>query len=352
MLPSRPAAALALATALGGCAGAGSPATAERPPGHGEDAVFTRDSPLASGREMARRTLTPLTWFHAQRTLAERSQALVERPVDLARERFSVYVPGGAPPAEGWGLLVFVPPWDEPTRPRRWRGALDRHALVFVAAERSGNDAAILDRRLPLALLAWENARARWPIDPRRVYVGGFSGGSRVAQIAALAYPDVFRGALLHAGSDPIDGSRGTYIPPADLFRAFQNTPLVYVTGDRDEVNLRDDEVSRASMRERCVLDLRIVTPHKLAHEALDPGSLDRALDALERPPAVEAGERERCRARLEREVSSRLSDVEADVGRGDRAAALARIKAADAEFGGLAAPAIVELERRRLALP
>ena len=52
----------------------------------------------------------------------------------------------------------------------------------------------ILERRLPLALLGYWNARSRYPIDPDRVYVGGLSGGSRVAQIAALAYPDVFRG--------------------------------------------------------------------------------------------------------------------------------------------------------------
>jgi len=351
VLASRPAAALAFAVALPGCVGAGSTA-AERPPGTAEDVVFTRDSPLATGAEIARRTLTPLTYLHAQRTLAERSQALVERPVDVARERFSLYVPGGAPPKDGWGLLVFVPPWDEPTHPRRLRSALDRHGIVFVAAERSGNDARVLDRRLPLALLAWENVRARHPVDPRRTFVGGFSGGSRVAQIAALAYPDVFRGALLHAGSDPIDGSSGTYIPPAELFRTFQGARLVYVTGDKDEVNLRDDEASRASLRERCVLDLRVLTPHRLAHEVLDPGSMDRALDALERPPAIDPAERSRCQERLDRALAARLAEVEDAVMRGDRGAALSRIKAVDAEFGGLAAPAIVELERRRAAVP
>jgi pimeloyl-ACP methyl ester carboxylesterase len=184
------------------------------------------------------------------------------------------------------------------------------------------------------------------------VWVGGFSGGSRVAEIAALAYPDVFRGALLQAGSDPLDGSRGTYVPPAELFRAFQEMPLVYATGEKDEVALRDDEVSRASMRERCVLDVRLVTPRRLAHELLDAGALDRALGELERPSAVDPAERERCRARLEREVASRLAEVDAALGRGDRGEALSRIKAVDAELGGLAAPAIVELERRRLALP
>ena len=69
--------------------------------------------------------------------------------------------------------------------------------------------------------------RARYPIDPKRVYVGGLSGGSRAAEMTALAYPDVFRGALLNAGSDPIGGEAGIYLPPAELFRRFQETKLV-----------------------------------------------------------------------------------------------------------------------------
>ena len=61
---------------------------------------------------------------------------------------------------------------------------------------------------MPLALLAYENIRRSHTLDANRVYVGGMSGGSRVALRVALAYPDVFRGALLNAGSDPIgDGA-------------------------------------------------------------------------------------------------------------------------------------------------
>jgi hypothetical protein len=152
VLASRPAAVLALAVALSGCAGAGSTAV-ERPPGMAEDVVFTRDSPLATGAEIARRTLTPLTYLQAQRTL-------------------------------------------------------------------------------------------------------------------------------------------------------------------------------------------------------VDPGSMDRALDALERPPAVDPAERSRCQERLDRALATRLAEVEEAMARGDRGAALSRIKAVDAEFGGLAGPAVIELERRRAAPP
>jgi hypothetical protein len=74
--------------------------------------------------------------------------------------------------------------------------------------------------------------------------------------MTALAYPDVFHGALLNAGSDPIGGEAGIYLPPAELFHRFQQTRLVYVTGESDELNLRDDQISRGSMRDWCVLDI------------------------------------------------------------------------------------------------
>ena len=41
----------------------------------------------------------------------------------------------------------------------------------------------------------------------------------------------------MNAGSDPIGGEVGIYLPPAELFRRFQETKLVYVTGESDELN-------------------------------------------------------------------------------------------------------------------
>jgi len=228
-----------------------------------------------------------------------------------------------------------------------WRSPLNRHGLIFVSAANSGNEVKILDRRLPLALLAYENVRARYPIDPKRVYVGGLSGGSRAAEMTALAYPDVFRGALLNAGSDPIGGEAGIYLPPAELFRRFQETKLVYVTGEGDELNLRDDQISRASMRDWCIFNIDVRNARKLGHEPLDPPSLDRALDALERPSAVDGGELARCNARVQRELDSKLAAVEAAIARGDHGGARAQLKAIDAQYGGLAASAIVELDAR-----
>ncbi|HUJ57669.1 MAG TPA: PHB depolymerase family esterase [Kofleriaceae bacterium] len=316
--------------------------------GHNEnDVVFTRYSALASNAEIARRSLPPLTYRRVEQALAARHEQLADQAIDLANERFDLYVPGGPMPPDGYGVLVFVAPWDTPTRPDVWRGPLDRHHLIFVSAERSGNEASVLDRRLPLALLAYENVRARFHVDPRRVFVYGLSGGSRVAERAAMAYPDVFHGAVLDAGSDRIDGRDGIYKPPAELFRLFQHTRLVYITGDQDLDNLDADTASIRSMRDACVLDVDVEYATGLAHQALDIASLDKALDALDAPHGVDPAALARCDAGVERDLAARLAEAEATVARGDRDRARTQLLSIEAEFGGLAAAQLRELDAK-----
>src|SRR5260370_22760343 len=151
--------------------------------------------------------------------------------------------------------MVFVPPWENAMLPRGWAAILDRRGVIFVSAANSGNEANIRDRREPLALLAAHNIMQRFHVDPERIYIGGFSGGSRVALRLALGFPDVFRGAFLNAGSDPI-GDAQVPLPPPELFSRFQEmTRIVYISGKDDAVDVDKDAASTESMLEWCVFD-------------------------------------------------------------------------------------------------
>lgn len=315
-----------------------------------KDVVFTQYSPLSRSEEILRRIMTPLEFERARRVVAARGQEVADEPLDLARERFTLYVPAGAPPPSGYGLLVFIAPWEQATEPRRWRPPLDRHGVIFVSAVNAGNQSKAFERRLPLALLAAENVRARYPVDPARIYVGGVSGGARVAEAAAIAFPDVFRGVLLTVGSEPI-GGRGIRVPPADLLRRFQESRVVFAAGADDAAAVEDDERTRASLRAWCVLDVEVLVRPGLGHEPLDAHGLDLALGALERRPGVDPSALARCNEGLRRSLSAKLAEADAALARGDRSGARARVDAVDAEYGGLAAPATVELDAR-LAAP
>jgi pimeloyl-ACP methyl ester carboxylesterase len=310
-----------------------------------DEVVFTEYSPLCSAEELVRRLLSPLTALRVNQEAQLAGKTLHGQPIDLARERYSINIPASPhSPSGTYSLLVFVPPWPRAEVPRHWISVLDRYHTILVTAANSGNDAPTIDRREPLALLAAYNTMKQYPVDPQQVYIGGFSGGARVALRLALGYPDVFHGALLNAGSDPV-GTVDVPLPPADLFRRFQeSTRLVYVTGERDEVNLLDDMQSRRSLEKWCVFDLVTQAEPRMEHEVADASAFSRSLDALLSPRQTHPGRLADCRAKVDQELNTQLEEVESAFARGESSTAKKLLLRIDVRYGGLAAPRSVDL--------
>ena len=237
--------------------------------------AFTETAPVSSNAEIVRRMVSGAT----RARVLQSGVNLASQPLDPSNEQFLVYVPADKP-VGGYGLLVFVPPWKQARIPDGWADALDRQGFIFVTAANSGNDADDFARRIPLALIAEQNVLKRYVIDPSRIFVGGFSGGSRVALKLALGYPDLFRGALLDAGADPID-TDALPLPPADLFAKFEASRLVFVAGDGDTGALRMDAASLSSLRAHCVLNTEEQVLPAVGHSIADAGAFASALDAL-----------------------------------------------------------------------
>lgn len=80
-------------------------------------------------------------------------------------------------------------------------------------------------------------------VDPRRVYVGGYSSGATYTQHLAFCYPDVFKGALIHSGG-PFDyfGSVHAGLQKAlrcagsEGLQGRQLKTLIYIHGTEDLV--------------------------------------------------------------------------------------------------------------------
>lgn len=338
-LPARPLAWLSFASLLLAAPGVRA---------DGDDATtFALRSPLATATELARRTQTPVTFDRLQRFRAAGGARVVEHPVDLAGERFDVYLPR-TPPANGrHGLLVWISPHDRMPAPHAWRDALDRHGMILVSARASGNDQGTLERRLPLALHAAHNVMRAHDVDPARVYAGGFSGGARAALRLAVGFPEVFRGALLSAGSDVLGGA-GMSPPPVDLLEQVQATArLVWVTGARDLPNRRMEAESRASFSAHCLHDLHSIPMSRVEHAPPDRRHFARALDALDPRGPAPVPDLSACRAALAAGAEAALDGVDALLARGAIDAAGERLAEVDLRWGGLAAPRSVVLARR-----
>lgn len=309
--------------------------------------VFTQYGSVSSSPELMRRLVTPLNGWRLQQRAASTGTAIVDQPIDLTREQFALYVPAQAPP-DGYALLVFVPPWNEARVPSEWTSILDRHGMIFVTAANIGNDTSPLDRRDPVALLAAVNAMARYRVNPQRVYIAGFSGGSRVALRLALGYPDLFHGALLEAGSDPIGSA--VPLPPRALLEQFQTgTRIVYFTGQQDSARMDVDRQSRHSLHEWCIDDVDLRSIPSTGHDLASAAALDRALTSLESHQPPDATRLQACRARIASELEQALAKVDAAWARNDIAAAKQQLDEVDNHFGGLAAPHSVELATRLL---
>lgn len=315
-------------------------------PGLRTDVVFDQYSAFSSAAELQRRVLSPLQARLVDKELAKSEHALSQQSIDLAKETFTVYVPATRP-AQGYAVLVFLFPWNHADLPARWSEALDRHGMIFVAPARAGNDESVLDRREPLALLAAHNILRRYPVDPERVYIGGLSGGSRVSLRLALAYPDLFHGALLNAGSGAF-GNAKIRLPPADLMRRFQEgSRVVFITGENDKTQLDGDVLGRQSMQNWCAFDYMTVTVPSLEHDVLPAPAFNQGLDALEARNTPSSDKIVSCRARYEQELDGKLRQAEALRSGGRVDAATRVLDEIDVRFGGLAAPRSVELARR-----
>lgn len=165
---------------------------------------------------------------------------------DLAKESFQVHVPKSYREGDGWGLFVWISPTESGRVPTSGtRAALEKHKLIWVGADRVGNKRMTWNR-VDLALDAAHNMPAFYDLDSQRVYVGGYSGGGRVASALVLNFPEVFKGGLFIYGVDfyrrvEIPGQPGNYWPhwfPApekarlELVKA--GSRLVLLTGEED----------------------------------------------------------------------------------------------------------------------
>ncbi len=164
----------------------------------------------------------------------------------LEYETFEVYVPQTYNPGNPFGLIVWISPGDSGEIPKDWKPLMDKHRLIWVGANKVGNEENVYTRRIPLALDAAFNMQKLYNIDLDRVYVSGLSGGGRVSSMAALHFPDVFSGGIFVIGANYwgrmfVPGEKGKYWnatmtspQPQFLSRASQYGRYVLLTGDTD----------------------------------------------------------------------------------------------------------------------
>lgn len=296
---------------------------------------FNQTTPLADIGEVLRRTL-PAPTYDSYLAKNDLPTGQVINPAD---EQWQVYVPENYDGNKPYGVLVWVAPQDALEFPAGWRGILDRQRVIYVSAAKSGNDQEVRQRRIPLALTGLENILARYRIDPRRIYVGGFSGGGRVASLIASAYADLFTGGIFVANSFGL-GSDDLPVPSLRRLKLMQNRGrYMFLAGTEDSVGALITSRAVALDRQLCVLNVKLVQMWNKGHVDASADYLHQALDYLDSSSGVSGATQADCEQQLAARRGAAIAAARAALVSGQTDEARKDLLDLYREFGPLSEP-------------
>ena len=238
-------------------------------------------------------------------TMEDVQKAGGDTDYDLKDETFEVYVPPDYTGKEPYGLLVWVNPGPSGRVHEPWTKVLDKHKVIWVGADNSGNNRAGWVR-LGMALDAAQHMPSAYNIDKDRIMVSGASGGGRCASMLDVAYPEVFTGGGIYVIgcnfyriveiTPPTPGKPGTYYrrnfakPKGKLWDlATRNRSHVFLTGDSDGNREQTEAYYNAAKKDGFKHVTYIQVPG-MGHSSPDAEWFEKAIVALEEGRRAAAG--------------------------------------------------------------
>lgn len=113
---------------------------------------------------------------------------------------WQLYVPHNYSTGDPPGVVVYVSPVENGGPPPAWNDLLSEQNLIWIGANGAGNKNPVAERALK-ALFAPSVLAKTHKINTERLYVAGFSGGSKTAMRVAALWPDQFKGGIYMAGA-------------------------------------------------------------------------------------------------------------------------------------------------------
>lgn len=213
---------------------------------------------------------------------------------DLASERFQVYVPSDYTGNEPYGLFVWINAAPDGRVRGDWHDVLDKHKLIAIGADNSGNNREVWSR-MGLAIDAAHNMKKLYNLDPRRIYVSGGSGGGRTSSHVGVGFPDAFAGGYYMIGVNFYrimrpDNNPNTHWPPGympppkDVLKlAKQRSRHVLLTGDNDPNREQTQVYSRGFEQDGFKFVTYIQVP-EMGHNLPDAQWFEKGIVALDEP--------------------------------------------------------------------
>jgi hypothetical protein len=144
---------------------------------------------------------TRLDWRFAAEGFS-RAAAKVPADYDSRKQRYLLYVPPSYKADKTWPLIVFISPGDTPAGWPSWKKVCEERGLLFCSPYGAGNGCPV-GKRCRIVLDALDDVRRHYSVDPDRTYLGGLSGGGRMACTIGYALPEYFGGVVPVCGTNP-----------------------------------------------------------------------------------------------------------------------------------------------------
>lgn len=218
---------------------------------------------------------TRLDWTF---TLA--NQSLVAAPADWlpdyesSAQTYEVYVPRGLKASKPAGLILFISPGTRGMGLDSFRKVCDEKKLIFASPHNAGNETPPR-RRVRIVLDVLDDLRRQHAIDADRTYIGGFSGGGRIACAVGFALPEYFGGVL------PVCAAGDLREESWLRRRVIDRLSVAHLTGDGD-FNRGEVERYRGAMLQSVGVRSKVWVAPKTGHAVPPPPFVDKAVSWLE----------------------------------------------------------------------
>jgi predicted esterase len=114
---------------------------------------------------------------------------------DSTAQTYELYVPKSLKKGDSPGLILFISPGDRSTGLESLRKVCDEQKLIFASPHGAGNNTDSR-KRIRIVLDVLDDLRREYRVDPDRTYIGGFSGGGRMACAIGFSLPEYFGGVI------------------------------------------------------------------------------------------------------------------------------------------------------------
>jgi predicted esterase len=208
------------------------------------------------------------------------NQSLAEPPADWmpgyrpTDQKYELFVPEKYGEARAWPLVLFISAGDRPAGFAQWKAVCERAGVLFASPFGAGNSTDT-KQRVRIILDVLDDVRRKYNVDPDRTYIGGFSGGGRIACAIGFSLPEYFGGVI------PVCAAGDLREESWLRHRVIDRLSVAHLTGEND-FNRGEVERFRAPVLADVGVRSKVWVVPRMAHGIPDSQVLQQAYDWLE----------------------------------------------------------------------